>query len=246
MTRMPASQQPLRDVQPTEECVERSLRRPQSSDCAEPLLATLRPGSTTARLQQIGSAATYRRGDTVIRTGDPAEYIFSVVSGMLRAVRLTADGRRCITRFLMPGDFFGLTQRDKYSQIVEIVADATLNRYPRRDFEALLDTDARVGRLFFNVMCGELSAMQDRVVLISRKTALERMAEFLVAMADRHRDGMYGNGNETELPMNRSDVADYLGLTVETVSRLLKQLCRLRIIALPSIRRDCRSQARST
>jgi CRP-like cAMP-binding protein len=174
------------------------------------------------------------RGKTLIEEGDPAEHVFKVVSGALRAVRLLSDGRRYITKFLLPGDYFGFTKGDCYDQGVEVVGDATFIRYSRRSFDALLAGDAAAGRQFFGIICGELCAAQDRLLLLGRKSALERLASFLLGLSDRRTMSEPGLRNEVQLPMNRSDVADYLGLTVETVSRLLTHLRSGRIIDLPT------------
>jgi len=186
-----------------------------------------------AGLDRLGTSHTYAQGKMVVEQGDAAEYVFKITSGALRAVRLLPDGRRYVTRFLLPGDFFGLAERSEYGDSFEVVKDATVVRYARSGFDAYLEGNTRAGRHFLGLVCGELTAAQDRLLLLGRKNAIERMATFLLAMADRSQT----NGKATteiELPMNRTDVADYLGLTVETVSRLLTQLRSKRIIDLPS------------
>ncbi|MBI1774006.1 MAG: helix-turn-helix domain-containing protein [Proteobacteria bacterium] len=188
--------------------------------------------ASEAELEQIGTVVMLPRGRTVLEEGDPANYVFKVVSGALRSVRLLTDGRRSIINFLLPGDFFGFTDTGHYTQSVEILADATLIRYPRRRFEALLESDPRAGCRFFNLICAQLSVAQDRLLLLGRKSALERVATFLLTMIDRR--ASRGKGNDVDLPMNRVDVADYLGLTIETVSRVLSQLRSRRIIDLPT------------
>jgi CRP-like cAMP-binding protein len=184
--------------------------------------------AVSAELERIGSTVAYRRGQMLVEEGNPAEYVFRVVSGALRSVRLLPDGRRYITNFLLPGDFFGLADVETYTQSVEAVADAKIVRYSRNAFQALLERDPRAGRHFLELVCGELSAAQERLLLLGRKNAMERIATFLLTMADRTK------ASEIDLPMNRSDVADYLGLTVETVSRLLTQLRGSRVIELPT------------
>ncbi len=190
--------------------------------------------AVSAELDRIGTVMNYARGRMVIEEGNPAEYVYKVVGGALRSVRLLPDGRRCITNFLLPGDFFGFTESREYLHTVEAIADATVVRYSRRGFEVLLEGNPRAGRRFFGLMCQELSVAQDRLLLLGRKHALERLATFLLAMADRKSSAIATGGNAIELPMNRTDVADYLGLTVETVSRLLTQLRGRRIIDLPT------------
>jgi len=192
--------------------------------------------STASPLDKVGTSVSYARGKTIIEEANPAEYVYKVVSGALRKLRLLPDGRRQITSFLMPGDFFGFAEGACYTHTVEAVADVTLVRYARRGFEAVLEQDPRAGRHFLALVCKALSATQDQLLLLGRKSAVERMASFLLALADRKTAGGKG-GAELDLPMNRSDVADYLGLTIETVSRLVTRLRALRIIDTPDAHR---------
>lgn len=193
------------------------------------------PERGAGELERMGVAMLCRKGQALVQEGDRAEYIYKVTSGALRAVRLLPDGRRYIANFLMPGDFIGLTEGDGYAHSIEAISDAGLLRYARSSFESLLDRDPRAGRRFFGVMCKELTAVQDRLLLLGRKTATERLASFILAMADR-KAGANGNGQaRVELPMNRSDMADYLGLRIETICRLLTDLKSRRIIDLPDI-----------
>ena len=199
-------------------------------------LPTMQPAErVAAELDRVGTTIACRKGQTLVEEGDPAEYIFKVTSGALRAVRLLPDGRRYVANFLMPGDFLGLADGESYSHSIEALADAGLMRYTRSSFEAMLDRDPRAGRRFFGVMCKELSAVQDRLLLLGRKTAAERLASFLLTMADRKAGNGGAREREIELPMNRSDMADYLGLRIETVCRLLTDLKHRRVIDRPSI-----------
>ena len=192
--------------------------------------------SPSATLDQIGTTVSYARGKTIIEEGNPAEYVYKVVTGALRKIRLLADGRRHINSFLMPGDFFGFAEGRDYSHTVEAVADVTLVRYARRGFDAVLENDPRASRHFLGLVSRTLSATQDHLLLLGRKSALERMATFLLALSDRRAAG-HKDGTELDLPMNRSDVADYLGLTIETVSRLITRLRSLRVIDTPDAHR---------
>ena len=196
--------------------------------------------SATASLDNLGTSVSYARGKTLIEEGRPAEYVYKVVTGALRKVRLLPDGRRHITSFLMPGDFFGFADGANYTHTVEAVADVTVVRYSRRGFEAVLDRDPRAGRHFLGLVCRDLTASQDQLLLLGRKSALERMATFLLALSDRigaGRKAAAGTSVELELPMNRTDVADYLGLTIETVSRLVTRLRGQKIIDTPDAHR---------
>lgn len=187
--------------------------------------------SVNASLQQIASVVQLGREETLLDEGDAAEHVYQVARGTLRAVKLLPDGRRCITKFLQAGDHVGLSEGETYSFAIEAVTDATLVRYPRRRFQTLLQNDPKIMHSFFTIMCDELSATQDRLLLLGRKSATERLASFLLTMADRGAKADAGN-EVVELPMSRSDIADYLGLTIETVSRLISKLRAQRVIML--------------
>jgi CRP-like cAMP-binding protein len=197
------------------------------------LIAASPVDSLATRLERIGSTVAYPSGKTVIEAGDAAISVYKVVAGVLRSVRLLPDGRRHIARFLLPGDFFGFSDADTNSHAVEAIADVTLTRFPRRAFESLLEADGGARRCFYTLVCGELSAVQEHMLLLGRKTALERMASFLLHLADREMAPSDHEAGDAMLPMSRVDIGDYLGLTIETVSRLLSQLKRDKIIALP-------------
>jgi CRP/FNR family transcriptional regulator, anaerobic regulatory protein len=187
-----------------------------------------------ADFERTGQIVDYPRGKTVIEEGKPALQVFKVVSGALRSVRLLADGRRHITQFLLPGDFFGFTHVSEYLYSVEAAADTTVVRYSRRAFEAFLDEHPKAGRSFLNVLSKELAAAQDHLLLLGRKNAEERLANFLLNLADTTASSAEVEPTATELPMNRSDIADYLGLTIETVSRLLTRFRQRKVIDLPT------------
>jgi CRP-like cAMP-binding protein len=178
-------------------------------------------------LERIGTRSVVRRGTTVFYEGDPADSVYRVVSGAIRTSKLMADGRRYVADFLFPGDFFGMNDQRYRTLTAEALCDAIIVRYPRAVFDGVLDRDPRFGRYLLSKLCGGLTSAHDRMLLLGRKTALERIASFLLMMAARE------SGERIELPMTRVDIADYLGLTVETVSRIMTQLKLDRVIQLP-------------
>jgi len=188
-----------------------------------------------AELDRAGTVVSCRKGQTLVEEGHRAAYIFKVVSGALRTVRFLPDGRRHVASFHLPGEFIGLADDGFYGHSVEALADARLVRYTRTSFESTLDRDPGAGRRLFDVMRKELAAAQDRLLLLGRKTAAERLATFLLTLNDRKADNDGGEDRRFELPMNCSDMADYLGLRIETVCRLLTDLKHRHIIDLPSI-----------
>lgn len=183
---------------------------PANSHVSEPL----DPQATTVRAD---------RDEEIVPQGDPAGHCYLVVSGCARTVKLMEDGRRQIGEFLFPGDLFGWEALDEHDFGVEAVTPVTLHRYPRRNLEARADRDPDFARRLREITAGQLRAGRERMVLLGRKTASERIASFLLEMAGR----MSPNGRASiELPMGRADIADYLGLTIETVCRGLTQLRR--------------------
>lgn len=182
-------------------------------------IASATVGSDTAApLAAAGTRLTFRRGQTIFYEGDAADTVYRVVSGAVRTSRLMPDGRRYVADFLFPGDFFGLSNGAMHTTTAEALCDAIILRYPRRLFEGALEVDRQLGRTVFAALCGGLSHAHERMLLLGRKTAVERVASFLLMMAARAED------NQVNLLMSRGDIADYLGLTIETVSRVLSQL----------------------
>jgi CRP-like cAMP-binding protein len=202
-----------------------------------PALATHGPQATSARFapvvaratttmvnevtafDRIGTVVPLRRDQTLFFEGDSAQYFYKVVSGAVRSCKLLADGRRQVSQFLLPGDFVGLDSNDTYHSSVEAVNDATLMRYPRRAVDQLVQQQPQLGKSLLGLLCEELFAAQAQMLLLGRKNAVERLASFLLAMSERN-----GENDRVELPMTRGDIADHLGLTIETVSRIFSQL----------------------
>lgn len=168
-------------------------------------------------LDSIGTRVVVGRGHALFREGDDADTIYRIVSGALRTSRLMPDGRRYVADFLFPGDFVGLNDSALRSTTADALCDTIVVRCSRQQFESKLEADRRLGRMILSVLTGGLSSAQERMLLLGRKSAAERVASFLLMMADR--DG----GDAIELPMTRGDIADYLGLTIETISRVISQ-----------------------
>jgi len=160
---------------------------------------------------------------TIFDESEPAQHVFTVREGAVKIYKLLPDGRRQITGFLFPGDFLGLTHNESYAYSAEAVTQTTLCRFPRRKLEALLEEMPRLEQRLLGMASHELAAAQDQMMLLGRKSARERVVSFLLALSNalvRHGQP----GNPILLPMNRTDMADYLGLTIETVSRTVTQL----------------------
>jgi CRP/FNR family transcriptional regulator len=178
----------------------------------------------------IGSVQRVDQGTTLFSEGDRAEYVYEVVSGMLRLYKALPDGRRQITGFLSAGHHLGLSLNDLYLYSAEAITEVNLRRYPRAWFERLVDEVPGLARRLLAATSDELRAAQDQMLLLGRKTAGERIASFLIMLSDQHSN--VRGADKVHVPMSRSDIADYLGLTMETVSRMLAKLKQIGAIAL--------------
>ncbi|HUC60504.1 MAG TPA: helix-turn-helix domain-containing protein [Alphaproteobacteria bacterium] len=185
---------------------------------------------------RMGAAGTVQKlesGKTLFAEGDDAENVYELMSGMVKLFKLLPDGRRQITGFLWSGDIMGVAHSELYLYGAEAITDVVLCRYPRARFDDLVDQVPGLGRRVLKVIARELSAAQEQMLLLGRKTAVEKIASFLLDMAERQLEQLETRGCVL-VPMGRSDIADYLGLTTETVSRTLTKLKQDHVIALPS------------
>lgn len=183
------------------------------------------------QLVAIMSSVEIAAHQPIFDEADSAEHVFNVTGGAVKIYKLLPDGRRQVTGFLLPGDFLGLTHKEAYAYSAEALVDTKLCRFPRRKLEKLLDDVPKLEQRLLGMASHELAAAQDQMMLLGRKSAKERLVSFLLMMsgaATRHGKP----GNPVSLPMNRSDIADYLGLTIETVSRTFTQLRTQKLIEL--------------
>jgi len=184
-------------------------------------------------IAEIRSTVTLAPDQCLFSEGDKARHVFNVRSGIMRAQKILPDGRRQIVGFLFAGDFLGMTDGTSYLYDIEAVNSAVLCRYPRQKLAAALKDFQTLKQFLFNTVRHELIAAQDQILLLGRKSALERVARFLMQLHRRH--GQTGEEpGRISLPMRRNDIADYLGLTPETVCRVLSQLRKDRIISSPA------------
>ena len=196
-----------------------------------------------APVAAIGSIQHLAQGATLFTEGDPATSVYQVVSGTLRLYKALPDGRRQITGFLSAGHLLALAPTEVHPYSTEAITPVSVRRYPRPWFEKLLDEVPGLARRLFAASSDELRAAQDQMLLLGRKTAEERVASFLLMLADLH--GGAQAESVVQLPMSRGDVADYLGLTIETVSRTLAKMKQQKIITLTSPTRiELRNRAR--
>lgn len=187
--------------------------------------------SLTGQIELMGAEMPFSRNSEIYGENEQAEYVYKVISGSVRTYKVLNDGRRQIGAFYLPGDVFGLEIGDQHTFSAEAVVDCKILVIKRSALVALADRNNDVARELWTMTAGELQRAQGHILLLI-KTAQERVAGFLLEMSARAL-----GGNEINLPMSRQDIADYLGLTIETVSRTLTQLENLAAIAVPSSRR---------
>jgi CRP/FNR family transcriptional regulator, nitrogen fixation regulation protein len=188
-------------------------------------------------LEPLAVIIPCRRGEEICCEGQPAEYWYRVISGTARRCVVRSDGRRQIVDLLLPGDFFGFTSRDEYDFTVEAVAEGTrVASYPRRRVEMLADTDPVLARKIRQVVFEALARLQGQLLILGRVTAPEKVGSFLLEMAARSSGG---REDRVVLPISRYDIADYLAVSVETVSRSLTDLKHRGIIRFLGTRLVC-------
>jgi len=180
-----------------------------------------------AALQSIGTVLKFKRNTAVFNEGDAARHVYKVISGAVRTCRVLMDGRRQIADFTLPGDFFGLDWQSEHGFTAEAIADTVVVSYPRAQLEHAAETQFAVQKLLMSLLSKNLSATQNHVVMLGRQTAQERLAWFLLSIMGRS-----NHDTNLDLPMSRLDIADFLGLTIETVSRGISQFKRQQLITV--------------
>lgn len=184
-----------------------------------------------AGFADIAQMIRLRPHQRVVTEGDPADYAFNIVSGAAKLVKALPDGRQQIVGFLLSGDFFGLPVQGAYLYSVDAIGEARLCRFERARFEALLGRLPAVETALRERLIGDLAAAQEHMLSLGQKSALERLAGFLLQLSDRA-CRLSLPGNPVQLPMTRAEIADYLGLTLETVSRTFGRLKDQGLIAV--------------
>ena len=182
-------------------------------------------------LDLMGALMPFARNSEIYGENEPADYLYKVVSGTVRTYKVLVDGRRQIGGFHLAGDMFGFESGDEHTFSAEAITDCKILVIRRSAVIALAARDNDIAQRMWALTARELQRVQDHIMVLI-KSAQERVAGFLLEMAERA-----AGGGAVELPMSRQDIADYLGLTIETVSRTLTQLEKTAAIELPSSRR---------
>lgn len=233
------------------------MRAPQAPLCltsngiaplAEPVcfhcparMSDLCAGVPDEELKLLAAISTHLNldpGDTLILDGDASDHVYNVVSGTLMMTRLGADGRRQILAFLLTGNFIGFSSNQLYRFNVEALTGCELCRFERKKLEPLFAAYPEMERRFRRMAARIIEASLDLVFTLGRRNATERMAAFLLHLRDAQREAAEtppASQAVWQIPMMRSDIADYLGLTIETVSRVLARLKAKNIVRLPTL-----------
>ncbi|MHA1549661.1 MAG: helix-turn-helix domain-containing protein [Alphaproteobacteria bacterium] len=185
----------------------------------------------TEVLNMMGTALNYGRDEEIFGEGEPSDYIYLVLKGSVRTYKLMADGRRQIAAFCLPGDIFGMEACDSHAFTAEAVEKSRIVVTKRSAVLSLAQRDGAFAGEMWQATAADLTRAQAQLLLLGRKNAQERVATFLLEMSERT-----CSERSILLPMSRQDIADYLGLTIETVSRTISHLEHAATIALPKSR----------
>lgn len=177
------------------------------------------PAAPAAETQEtVGVRMQFATGEEIYAQAEQAEFVYRLVSGAVRTTRLLVDGRRQIGDFYYPGDIFGLETAEAHRFSAEGLGDCQVQVLKRLAPSRSGEDRARFDRMIWAATSRELDRAQEHILLLARMTACEKVASFLLSIADRFKAEL------TILPMSRQDMADYLGLTIETISRMLGRL----------------------
>lgn len=192
--------------------------------------STSNESALTRAFDRLGTRITVARDEEIYAQDDEADRFYRVTSGVVRTSRLTADGRRQVGDFYYAGDIFGLEPGPDHRFAAEALDYCDI-QVVRRNAVRAFAGDAEVDRAILEATRVEMERLQEHVMMLGRKGARERVASFLMGLAQRQPE------DHVDLPMGRQDMADYLGLTIETVSRMISQLQGEAIVAFGSTRR---------
>jgi CRP-like cAMP-binding protein len=183
------------------------------------------------QMEILGAPMSFTRNTEIYGENEPADYLYKVISGSVRTYKIFDDGRRQIGGFYFAGDLFGLEHGEAHQFSAEAIENCVVLVVKRSALIALAEREGDVARQLWSLTAEELQRVRTHMLLLI-KSAEQRVACFLIEMA-----GRLLSDEVVELPMSRQDIADYLGLTIETVSRTLTHLEAKAAIALPTSRR---------
>lgn len=193
--------------------------------------AALEPNEIGA-LERIMTSRRIGADETLVEEGERRRRVYSLTSGMLRLVIGLPDGRRQITGFLLPGDYLGLADEDVYSATAEAVVPSSLCAFPVTEMDLLVARYPKLNERLFGFTRAALRHARENQMILGRLAPVEKLATFLLMLSQRAVEHRMA-ANPIAIAMSRSDIADYLGLTIETVSRSFTKLRSQGLIDLP-------------
>ncbi len=196
------------------------------------LMATLK---SCTLLSDIANSRTLAAGETLFWEDDPIQHIYFLVDGTMKAYKLLPNGRSQITRFITSGDIITSPLTNNYAYSAEALGSCSILQFPQKRFNNILANDPSLLKSVFGKQSIELQQAQKQILLLGRMPAIERVSNFLLEIAQRQnpKTTRFEAGLVITLPMARADIADYLGLTIETVSRAFSKFRRDGLIDLP-------------
>lgn len=213
------------------------MQNQQAFEHAEPAANAAKLGRSLASLFDLSTIETVPAGKALCWEGDAAKHLFQVVEGVVRLQRIIGEGRRVITGFHFAGELIGTFLQGDFLFTAEAVTDCKIRRVARKTFQEEVAKCDALRPDYIALLCHETAAAHEQMVLLSKKNAEERLCSFLFKLATR--PGAEPRQGLLRVPMNRQDIADYLGLTIETVSRTITKLAARHVIA-PEGRHDLR------
>lgn len=185
-----------------------------------------------AQFRKLGWTLRLEAGQALFHEGDPATRVFTLTSGSVKLYKLLPDGRRQVVGFSGLGDFLGISVADEHAFTAEAIEHSEFCCFPRKRFDAFIDEHPAMEHQLYRMAAHELAMAQVQLVLVGTKTATERVASFLLQRIQKLEWAIGKRADVVRLPMSRGDIADYLGLTKETVSRVLSTFRAARLIRL--------------
>ncbi len=211
------------DSKATVDCARCRVRALSLCDALEP--------DELVELDRMATSITVGAKETLFEQDERSDWVYNITAGSVRLYKLLPDGRRQVVGFALPGDFLGISMSEKNAFSADALTPTNACRFSRSDYSAFLDEKPHLLRRLHSMASHELSLAQDQMVILGRRTAEERVAAFLIGLRNRW-TRLNGNHVHVPLPMTRQDIGDFLGLTVETVSRLMTRLAREKAIVI--------------
>ena len=187
--------------------------------------------SDIIQLEAISKNISFPKGTNIFFQGDQVKTFFNIKQGSIKIYKLSHDGRKQIVGFLYPGDFLGMSDQEVYTYNAEALEDTQLCQFNKIVLENFFLKFPKIENKILNLVNHELAVAQDQIFLLGKYSARERLLQFFLNISNQ-REKLGWGGNPIRLSMSRTDIANYLGLTIETVSRTLSELKNEQIIRM--------------